>query len=404
MASDGFPVSNSTLPFWRTDLHEFDSHRTTPELPAESNIVIIGAGFSGSSLAHHIYENNPSPPSVTILEAREACSGATGRNGGHMKPDVYFNVPKYIKKYGVKAAVEVAAFEASQVFDIKALVEKENIDCNFVLSRACDVVLDAGMAKESHDAFLKLRESGVADLKDVYHAYGKEAEQLSGVKGALSCFTFTAGHLWPYKLVLHLLKGAINKGANLQTHTPRGSIKAKKVLLASNGYTAKIAPQFKDHIVPVRGICSRIVPDETRKAPFLPYSYSLRHGPSIIIVGGARVKFWTDPSHWYNVTDDSKLIEARQVWTGIMGYSSDFMPHVGEVPGKPGRMVLAGFSGHGMPLIFRSAKGVVNMLLHGTRFEETGVPLVFQATQERLDSSKNEILQGGHGKVNTAKL
>lgn len=87
-----------------------------------------------------------------------------------------------------------------------------------------------------------------------------------------------------------------------------------------------------------------------------------------------------------------------------MGYSSDFMPHVGEVPGKPGQMVLAGFSGHGMPLIFRSAKGVVNMLLHGTRFEETGVPLVFQATQERLDSSKNEILQGGHGKVNTAKL
>ncbi|KAK8100115.1 FAD dependent oxidoreductase [Apiospora kogelbergensis] len=452
MASDGFPVPNSTLPFWRTDLHEFDSHRTTPELPAESDIVIIGAGFSGSSLAHHIYEDNPSPPSVTILEAREACSGATGRNGGHMKPDVYFNVPKYIKKYGIKAAVEVAAFEASQVFDIKALVEKENIDCNFVLSRACDVVLDAGMAKESHDAFLKLRESGVADLKDVYHAYGKEAEQLSGVKGALSCFTFTAGHLWPYKLVLHLLKGAINKGANLQTHTPVTHIFESPCRTAggwsprsaaaskprNNGYTAKIAPQFKDHIVPVRGICSRIVPDETRKAPFLPYSYSLRHGPSMydyliprtdgsIIVGGARVKFWTDPSHWYNVTDDSKLIEPAKshfdglmqrtffgwedsgaktdkVWTGIMGYSSDFMPHVGEVPGKPGQMVLAGFSGHGMPLIFRSAKGVVNMLLHGTRFEETGVPLVFQATQERLDSSKNEILQGGHGKVNTAKL
>lgn len=165
----------------------------------------------------------------------------------------------------------------------------------------------------------------------------------------MSCFTFTAGHLWPYKLVLHLLKGAVNKGANLQTHTPvthisesplpdgrwlvtteRGSIKTKKVLLASNGYTAKIAPQFKDHIVPVRGICSRIVPNETRKAPFLPYSYSLRHGPSMydyliprtdgsIIVGGARVKFWTDPSHWYNVTDDSKLIEpAKSHFDGLM--------------------------------------------------------------------------------------
>ncbi|KAK6849707.1 FAD dependent oxidoreductase superfamily [Apiospora arundinis] len=457
MASEGFPVPNSTLPFWRTDLHEFDSHRTTPDLPTESDIVIIGAGFSGSSLAHFIYKDNPSPPSVAILEAREACSGATGRNGGHMKPDVYFNVAKYTKKYGTKAAVEVAAFEASHVFAIKDLVERENIDCDFVLSRACDVILDAGMAKDSHEAFIKLRESGVADLKDVYHACGKEAEQLSGVKGALSCFTFTAGHLWPYKLVLHLLQGAVKKGANLQTHTPvthvsesplpdgrwlvttdRGSIKANKVLFASNGYTAKIAPQFKDHIVPVRGICSRIVPDDTRKAPFLPYSYSIRYGPSLydylipradgsIIVGGARPKFWHDASHWYNVTDDSKLIEPAKshfdglmqrtfvgwedsgaktdkVWTGIMGYSSDFMPHVGEMPGKPGQMVLAGFSGHGMPLIFRSAKGLVDMLLHGKIFEETGVPGIFRATQERLDSTKNEILEGGHGNVKTTSL
>ncbi|KAK6833808.1 oxidoreductase OrdL [Apiospora arundinis] len=421
MASEGFPVPNSTLPFWRTDLHEFDSHRTTPDLPTESDIVIIGAGFSGSSLAHFIYKDNPSPPSVAILEAREACSGATGRNGGHMKPDVYFNVAKYTKKYGTKAAVEVAAFEASHVFAIKDLVERENIDCDFVLSRACDVILDAGMAKDSHEAFIKLRESGVADLKDVYHACGKEAEQLSGVKGALSCFTFTAGHLWPYKLVLHLLQGAVKKGANLQTHTPvthvsesplpdgrwlvttdRGSIKANKVLFASNGYTAKIAPQFKDHIVPVRGICSRIVPDDTRKAPFLPLliQHPLRPVP---LIEPAKSHFDGLMQRTFVGWEDSGA-KTDKVWTGIMGYSSDFMPHVGEMPGKPGQMVLAGFSGHGMPLIFRSAKGLVDMLLHGKNFEETGVPGIFRATQERLDSTKNEILEGGHGNVKTTSL
>ncbi|KAK8038305.1 Gamma-glutamylputrescine oxidoreductase [Apiospora phragmitis] len=460
MASEGFPVPNSTQPFWRTELHEFDSHRTTPDLPTESDIVIIGAGFAGSSLAHFIYEDNPSPPSVTLLEAREACSGATGRNGGHVKPDVYFNVPKYIKKYGVKAAVEVAAYEASQVFAVKELVEKENIDCDFVMTRACDATLDPVMAKDSHEAFIELRKSGVAGLKDVYHAYGKDAEQLSGVKGALACFTFTAGHLWPYKLVLHLLQGAVKRGANLQTHTPvthvsesplpdgrwlvttdRGSIKAKKVLLATNGYTAKIAPQFKDRIVPVRGICSRIVPDKARRTPFLPYTYSIRHGPAMYDYlipepTGASLSevpassSGRDTSHWYNVADDSKLIEPAKshfdglmqrtffgwedsgakvdkLWTGmiasVMGYSSDFMPHVGEVPEKPGQMVLAGFSGHGMPLILRSAKGIVNMLRHGKSFEETGVPEVFRATKKRLESTKNEILEGGHGNVK-AKL
>jgi glycine/D-amino acid oxidase-like deaminating enzyme len=172
---------------------------------------------------------------------------------------------------------------------------------------------------------------------------------VSGVKGALGCFTFSAAHLWPYKMVMHLLKLVVGKGANLQTHTPvtsvseqalsdgrwvvttdRGTIKAKKVLFATNGYTARLAPQFKDHIVPVRGICSRIVVPDGSVAPFLPQTYSIRYGPGLydyliprndgsIIVGGARSQFWFDPSHWYNVHDDSKLIEpAKNYFNELM--------------------------------------------------------------------------------------
>lgn len=64
------------------------------------------------------------------------------------------------------------------------------------------------------------------------------------------------------------------------------------------------------------------------------------------------------------------------------------------MPGKPGQMVLAGFSGHGMPLILLSAKAVVQMLREGKSFEETNVPSVFKATRERLESTRNEILEG----------
>lgn len=76
-----------------------------------------------------------------------------------------------------------------------------------------------------------------------------------------------------------------------------------------------------------------------------------------------------------------------------MGYSSDCMPYIGDVPEKPGQMVLAGFSGHGMPLILLSAKGVVQMLREGKVFEETGIPSVMKATKERLDSTYNEIIE-----------
>lgn len=80
------PVSDPTPSFWRTELDELDSHRSTSELPSECDIVIIGAGFAGAALSHYIYEDNPFPPSVVILEARQACSGATARNGKLLCP------------------------------------------------------------------------------------------------------------------------------------------------------------------------------------------------------------------------------------------------------------------------------------------------------------------------------
>jgi glycine/D-amino acid oxidase-like deaminating enzyme len=53
-------------------------------------VVIVGAGFAGAALAHFLYKENNSPPSVVILEAREACSGATARNGTY---DLNFSSP-----------------------------------------------------------------------------------------------------------------------------------------------------------------------------------------------------------------------------------------------------------------------------------------------------------------------
>ena len=75
-----------------------------------------------------------------------------------------------------------------------------------------------------------------------------------------------------------------------------------------------------------------------------------------------------------------------------MGYSSDFMPYVGEIPHKTNQFILAGFSGHGMPLILLCAKAIARMLRDGKPLE--GVPSVFRVTEERLASRKNEILEG----------
>jgi hypothetical protein len=63
------PVDNATVPYWRTELHALDEYRTTEELPTECDVAII------SKLA------GDNKSSVVVLEARQLCSGATGRNG-----------------------------------------------------------------------------------------------------------------------------------------------------------------------------------------------------------------------------------------------------------------------------------------------------------------------------------
>lgn len=84
------PVHNATVPYWRTELHALDEHRTTEELPTECDIAIVGAGMTGIATAYHISKlAGEKPPSVVILEARQLCSGATGRNGvGQSSPQM----------------------------------------------------------------------------------------------------------------------------------------------------------------------------------------------------------------------------------------------------------------------------------------------------------------------------
>jgi hypothetical protein len=77
------PVNNATVPYWRSELHEIDEYRSTKDLPTKCDIAIIGAGLAGVSTAYHLskqYEGKEKP-SIVLLEARQVCSGATGRNG-----------------------------------------------------------------------------------------------------------------------------------------------------------------------------------------------------------------------------------------------------------------------------------------------------------------------------------
>lgn len=95
--------------------------------------------------------------------------------GGHIRPEVYFSMPAYVKKYGVETAVEISKFENSHVGVLKHLIEKEKIDCEFMLTRSMDVFLDEEAALKCKKSYDLLSEFALIP-KDVQFTPAKYAE------------------------------------------------------------------------------------------------------------------------------------------------------------------------------------------------------------------------------------
>ena len=377
-----YPVENATVPYWRSQLHEIDSYQSTEGLPEECDIVIIGAGLSGVSTAYWLLDDNPNPPSIVLLEARQICSGATGRNGslsisllrdvsladrntgGHLMM-VYPYIEEVTKEHGADAARELLLFQKAQVSAMKRTAEKEELDCDLVLTRVCEATLSQETADERRAVYDENRRAGLDYIDDVDFVGPKYAEnvscvnscplkhpilvmmsdtlQISGVKGAKAAITVTAAQLWPYKFVTGLLAKLIKRTSiNVRTHTrvtsvlpdrdgrhvvstPRGAIRAQKVVFATNAYTSGVAPEYCQKIVPRKGSCSHIrVPKNTlHQPPHLTHTYGLSYSnghrdyliprpDNGVICGGGKHTYGDQTELWFNNWDDSTVIEATR--------------------------------------------------------------------------------------------
>lgn len=80
-APSGLPTPNSLISFWHSQPSEaLLGHRTTDDLPETADVLIVGSGITGAFAAWFLKENGVGDgESVVMLEAREACWGATGR-------------------------------------------------------------------------------------------------------------------------------------------------------------------------------------------------------------------------------------------------------------------------------------------------------------------------------------
>ncbi|KAI0142508.1 FAD dependent oxidoreductase [Hypoxylon sp. NC0597] len=443
------PVTNPCVSFWQQTTRSFPylNVNQNESVPTKSKYVVIGSGISGALTTYELIQGGVPPADIVIFEAREAASGASSRNAGHVRPDAFRGFQVYEQLHGRDQALKIIANERLVFERIKQFVETHNIQCDFNPTTTFDVCLTPEFADFNARSFKLYQEAG-GDVSHIKFYEGDEARRATRVQKAVAAYEWPAGSSHPAKLAQWLLTQSITKGARLFTHcpvfgvnkcpsstaeqtfwdisTPRGTTKATTVVHCTNAFAPHLLPQLKSFVTPNRAQAHAFVPPPSLSAEnVLPSTMSLRHSlkhfysvaqrrPDGIIVLGApianpniseeasRARLTTDDGVFNEeVRDDAvnnfetcfpecekgKLRHGEgllHTWTGIIGMTTDSVPFVGKIESLPGQWICAGFNGHGMARIFTCAPGVAKLILGGS-WKDTGLPECFEITQERLD-------------------
>ncbi|KAK4685062.1 hypothetical protein P7C73_g5095, partial [Tremellales sp. Uapishka_1] len=447
----GLPLAQGmSLSYWLQGVRNNPllDHRSTETLPATADIVIIGSGITGSLAALRLLESPNPPTSVVVLEARELCSAATGRNAGHCKPDQYRGFAKYKAEHGEEQALKQETWEK-----LTAFVKDEGVDCDLCIAKT----VGHGQASCPDDQIdVHMTEKLAAEAAAVFQAYkkaGGKVDHITVIEDAKeaerSTYAWDAATLYPWKLVAHITQKALALGLNLQTWTPvtgvvestkagqwtvktaRGDITTPTVVHATNAYAGYLLPEVKGSIRPTPHMCNKVIPPTSFSgSKGLKNSYAVvypggmfsvnprANSDGIVLVGGSNPNNYKlldyvaeDPTRrtddsltdFEPVTDAVKdltqhgfgcsAVQARYdyAWSGIIGRSADSVPFVGAVPGRPGQWMCAGHNGHGMARIFTVAPALVK-LMQGASWSDIGIPECFQVTKERLDKWREATL------------
>ena len=333
------------------------------DLPKDVSVVVVGAGYSGLSAALELARQGVE---ALVLDAAEPGFGASTRSGGMVSGGV--NVGKrYMSK--PMSAEEAKPFlnDAANAFShVEDLISRENIECGwhkrgYFLGAWCDAHF-IEMAKKvsllnqeaQSDCYIVPRDAQRAEIGSDYYRGGMVVGR--------------AAHLHPalyFKGLLELVqKAGVSIAAKTEVTglsqnpdeswlvtTPRGVVRAGDVIIATNGYTGGVTPQFQRRVVPVgsyiiateelsQDLAASISPRnrsfaDTRRV--LTYYRMSPDGKRLIF--GGRAKFGhtdpvtTAPLLYQFMIDRFPQLTGTKIthsWTGNVAFTLDELPHMGK--------------------------------------------------------------------------
>ncbi|KAF7563341.1 hypothetical protein G7046_g808 [Stylonectria norvegica] len=409
----GLPAPNPTSSSWLDDPPFPALTNIQQPLPPEADIVIIGSGITSAAIAKSLLElSGDTAPRVVVCEARTLCSGATGRNGGHIKCEPYQVFATFRDKLGPERAREVVRFQKRHLAAILEL--GETVPVGEVREvQTVDLFLEKKDFERAKQEVIDLREWMPEVECRVWEA--DEVEEEFGVnKTVVGGVSYQAGALWPFRLVTGVWNNLLEHYPNLtistntpveaitqdssskypyNVQTPLGTLKARHIIHATNAFASQLNPLLRGHLTGAVAHMSSQRPGKAFPASHGKRSWSIIYSPGFdyvtqrpdredgtpgdLMVGGGFFRSKEDGLDQMGVWDDGKVdalplvhvrgvmgtifeprwggqAEVTKAWTGILGFTGDLMPLVGRLPDSgesvegSGQWIAAGFNGEGM--------------------------------------------------------
>jgi len=365
--------------YWTTQYPSGTNLKVSDELPDKIDFAIVGSGYTGLAAARVLANAGNS---VVVLEENNIGWGASSRNGGMATPGLKQDIYKIYKKYGIKYAKEFWKASVSAIDLLEDIIDEYKINCDW--HRGGHIAL---ACKQSH--FNKMPEYANWIKKHLGHektiVKKREIKTEIGTDfyyGGLS--DEISGGLQPSKFVNGFAKALVGLGVYLcensrvdsikrkssfyEVLTARGLIKAKDVIIATNGYTDSLVPELKPKIFPVGSyiIVSDVLSKELQLclSPkgrmfydskwFINY---FRLTPDGRMLWGGRNDLSTNLDLSESATILSKevrrvfpeleTVKFTHTWTGKLGITFDLMPHIGKINGI---YYAFGYGGHGLSI------------------------------------------------------
>ena len=370
------------LPLWSETRANADRVRPTFELPSRSDVVIVGAGYTGLSAARRLAIGGAS---AIVLERDEIGSGASSRNGGQVLTGLAVDPAGLVAAHGESAARRMFDEARESMAHLEAVVADEAIACEYERTGHIQAAF-----KPAHFEAFRDEQALLARVFDHRVDLIAREQQRTELGSNAYCGLMVdeaSAALNPAQYVDGLARAAERAGARIATRTPvdrvekrrdgwkvttdRGSIEAEHVVFATNAYGGPVPDDLRRGIVPIGSYivateplsaaqCATILPTRRMVFDSKHFLYYFRLTADRRLLFGGRAEFGEPTPESTpraaavlrqgiaHVFPELANVRIEYAWGGRVAFTRDRLPHAGTL--DRGLHFAAGYCGHGIAM------------------------------------------------------